>query len=159
LLIIFVKACKRRQTEKRIIDSFVIDVAKKYGGLLSASVLVIEGKRHGLSLTLEEANKLLERLVKNKQAMWVDERARGGEVIVPSVWKDLTQSDKDLLVLIFRMGKGPERRVGRQELFIASGLRREVFEEVLRDLEMHGYVIYDSASNEVKLRRGKYPGV
>jgi hypothetical protein len=159
LLIIFVKACKRRQTEKRIIDLFVIDVAEKYGGLLSASVLVKEAKRHGLSLTLEEANRLLERLVKNKQAMWVDERARGGEVIVPSVWKDLTQSDKDLLVLIFRMGKGPERRVGRQELFIASGLRREVFEGVLRDLEMHGYVIYDSASNEVKLRRGKYPGV
>jgi hypothetical protein len=161
LLIIFVKACKRfveaykrRQTKKSTFDSFAIDVAVKYGGLLSASVLIKEAESRRLSLTLEEANKLLERLVKNKSAIWVDEHGR--EAVVPSVWKDLAQTDKKLLVLIFRMGKGPERRVGKQELFIASGLRLEVFEEVLNDLERHGYVIYDPVSNEVKLRRDKF---
>jgi predicted transcriptional regulator len=124
--------------ERALTDAQILDIAKKYGGILTQSVIVWEAK-----ITLKEARKHLERFVKYGEA----NRKKAGNLTVydfPSTRAYLSRTDKEIIELLRDNPYG----MSRAQLLQMTGLSIESIDEALKRLESKG-IIYHEVENEI----------
>lgn len=122
----------------------VLGVAKKYGGVLTKSIVAYE-----LNITLENAGKWLERFRSHHYCEAI-KKSVGSPVIYdfPSARIYLSQTDNMIVETLRDNYLG----VLRVDLLKTTGFSTESLEESLKRLESRGIVYYDETSDEYKLR-------
>jgi len=126
----------------RSLDREVLDVAKNYGGILTASVLVWE-----LNIQLEEAQRILDRFCKLGEAA----KRRTGSVMIydfPSARAYLSRTDNQIIELLRDNPYG----MSRAQLLQVASLSIESLDEVLKRLESRGIIYYETGNDAYKLR-------
>jgi hypothetical protein len=126
----------------RSLDREVLDVAKNYGGILTASVLVWE-----LNIRLEEAQRILDRFCKLGEAA----KRRTGSVMIydfPSARAYLSRTDNQIIELLRDNPYG----MSRAQLLQVASLSIESLDEVLKRLESRGIIYYETGNDAYKLR-------
>jgi len=126
----------------RIRDKEVLDTAKRYGGVITKSVLV-----HELQITLEEASRSLDRFLRHGEA----ERKNIDSLTVydfPGARIYLSNSDIKIVEILRDLPNG----MLRVELLQATSFSIEALEESIKRLESKGIVYYDEISDNYKLR-------
>jgi len=126
----------------RSYDRNVLDVAKKYGGILTPSTLVWE-----ININLETAHKILERFCKYGEAY----KKKFGSLVIydfPSARAYLSRTDNQIIELLRDNPYG----MSRVELLQATGLSIESLDEALKRLESKDVIRYDMENNIYKPR-------
>jgi len=121
----------------RNIDKRIIEIARKYGGVLTASLLCYE-----LGISLEEAKKALDKFVRLGEAN-VDK----GVYDIPTARNYLARTDQQIISLL----KTNIHGLSKTELLASLNLGIESLEESLRRLESCGIVIYDAVEGTFRL--------
>ncbi len=138
------KVARERVAEKAlkgVTDAQILDMAKKYGGILTQGVIVWEAKT-----TLEEARKHLERFVKHGEA---DKRKVGTLTVYdfPSARVYLSRTDNEIIELLRDNPYG----MSRVQLLQMTGLSIESIDEALKRLESKGIIYYEVEDEIYKL--------
>jgi DNA-binding transcriptional ArsR family regulator len=129
------------ETQMGKVDAEILAIARKYGGILTQSVVVWETK-----VALEEAKKRLERFCKYGEAY----KRNIGSLIVydfPSTRTYLSRTDNQIIELLRDNPYG----MSRAQLLQATGLSIESLDEALKRLETKGIIYYDVESEIYKL--------
>lgn len=130
------------EDELKYYDKKALEVAKKYGGILTKVILV-----HEADMSLNTATKTLQRLVDHGVAKKVI--VYGSEIVdVPSSRSHLSKLDREIM----------EALISHEGILVQSTLLRslnvpvEALKRALLRLEAYGILNYDEYSTEVKLR-------
>ena len=129
------------ETQMGKVDAEILAIARKYGGILTQSVVVWEAK-----VALEEAKKRLERFCKYGEAY----KRNFGSFIVydfPSARTYLSPTDKQIIELLRDNPYG----LSRPQLLQNTSLSIESLEEALKRLESKGIIYYDMENEIYKL--------
>jgi DNA-binding transcriptional ArsR family regulator len=141
IVYIFVGGDVITETQMGEVDAEILAIARKYGGILTQSVVVWETK-----VALEEAKKRLERFCKYGEAY----KRNIGSLIVydfPSTRTYLSRTDNQIIELLRDNPYG----MSRAQLLQATGLSIESLDEALKRLETKGIIYYDVESEIYKL--------
>jgi hypothetical protein len=129
------------EAQIRITDAEILDIARKYGGILTQSVIVWEAK-----VALEEAKKLLERFCKHGEAY----KKKVGSLVIydfPSTRTYLSRTDNQIIEVLRDNPYG----LSRAQLIQTTGLSIESLDEALKRLETKGIIYYDIENEIYKL--------
>jgi hypothetical protein len=121
---------KESGTGSRVSDPIVIDVARKYGGVLTKTVLSFETR-----CKLERAGTSLERFVQQGEAR----KFQAGSMTVfdiPSARVHLLSADKTIIEFLVKN----HGQASRHDLFRESGLSIEALEASLKRLETQALI-------------------
>lgn len=127
---------------KKIADDEILSLAKKYGGILTQSVIVWEKKT-----TLEEAKKSLERFVKHGEA----EKKKIGFLTIfdfPSARVYLNKIEN----LIVEIMRDNPYGMSKSQLMQLTRLSLDSLNEALKRLESLGIICYDIENDVYRLR-------
>jgi len=128
--------------ESEISDAEVLEVAKKYGGILTKSLITYE-----LKIDLKNAEKCLDKFCKYGEAI---KKVLGNIIIYdfPGIRAYLSRADNEIIELLLKNYSG----MSKADLLKATGFSIETLEESLKRLETKGIIQYDQISSEYKLR-------
>jgi hypothetical protein len=124
------RALEEEREPQSIEDPIVIEVAKKYGGVLTKTILAFETKK-----TLEDAGEALKKFVEQGEARTF---FAGGMTIVdiPSARVHLAGSDRIIVELLIQHGG----RANRTQLLRDGRLSIEALDASLKRLEAEGFL-------------------
>lgn len=130
------------EIEYNLMDREILEVAKKYGGVITATVIVWER-----SISLENAKKCLERFVREGEAR---KKVVEGYTIYdfPSVRIYLNKSDKQIIDILVNHPEG----LSKVELLHQTGLTSEAIDESIERLVRRGILYEDEISGIYSLR-------
>jgi hypothetical protein len=138
------KFCKKCGSKLPIYpaDVELLEVAKKYAGFLTKSVVVFE-----LKTELEIAEVILERFCSHGE---VHKVVLGSSILYdfPSARNHLNQLQNQLIGILMQH----ERPISKARLIAGTKVPTEALDEALLDLERKGTVSRDAASDSYKLR-------
>ena len=128
--------------ESEISDAEILEVAKKYGGILTKSLITYE-----LKIDLKNAEKCLDKFCKYGEAI---KKVLGNIIIYdfPGIRAYLSRADNEIIELLLKNYSG----MSKADLLKATGFSIETLEESLKRLETKGIIQYDQISSEYKLR-------
>jgi outer membrane protein assembly factor BamB len=136
---------KKRQAYKeelQNLDPAVVEIARKYGGILTKTVLASELKK-----PLEIAEASLNRLVSKGDAQKISKA--GIEVYdIPSVRTILSKVENQIITVL----RDSFRGFPKHELIAVTGLTPDVVEESLSRLQKEDIVAFDNTTKEYSLK-------
>jgi len=130
-----------------LMDKDVLDVARKYGGIITLSIIVWE-----LKVSLEAAQKSLERFVKHGEAI----RKKVDSLLIydfQSARIHLARSDN----LVVEALRDNPFGLSRSELISQTGMAIEVLDESIKRLEDLKIIYQDMVTDKYKLRSYSLP--
>lgn len=141
-ILIYILGADSEKAEKNAIDRQILAIAKKYGGILTPSVVVWE-----LEINLKQAKKLLEKYVKYGEA---SKRTIGLLTIYdfPSTRAYLSQIDNEIIELLRNNPNG----LSKVQILQTLGFSIESIDEALKRLELNGIIHYNIESDTYMLK-------
>jgi len=145
-----------------ITDDEVLDIAKRYGGVVTKSVVVWEisknkkmSEKRSISpkkaeKLLEKAEEALERFCRKGEAVKKKVKVGSRDIYIydfPNVRFQLAKTDNRIIEVL----RNNPRGMSMAELLQETDLSIEALEEALKRLEIHGIVYHDVKSNTYKL--------
>jgi len=142
LAYIFSKEKLWEGASRGVTDAQILDIAKKYRGILTLGVIVRKTKT-----SLEEAEKCLERFVERGEAI---KRKVGDLTIydIPSARDYLSPTENKIIELL----RDNPYRLSRARLLDMTRLPIKSIEEALKRLESKGIIYYEKENNIYKLK-------
>ncbi len=141
LAYIFSKEKLWEGASRGVTDAQILDIAKKYRGILTLGVIVRKTKT-----SLEEAEKCLKRFVKHEEA----KESKEGDLrfyYFPSIIEQLGQINKEIIKLLLDNPSG----LSKTDLLVKTDLSPESIKEALNRLGQKGIIYYDEENNIYKL--------